>query len=104
MAWNIAGTALIARGLRAPGPTASYAAAALLAVLAVLLWWSRPHHRLLYIALSAGCGVLAALAVYQALTADPALWPSEFWRYAGIALNGAGALAALLAVAGALRR
>ena len=57
----------------------------------------------LYAVLSAATGVFAAAAVSNALTASPALWPSESWRWAGIVLNTAGVLAALAAMVGFVR-
>jgi hypothetical protein len=99
--WNFAGVALIASGQRAPGPTASAGGGIVLLALAVAFvaarsrwpWW-------VYMALSAVAAFMGAAAVYNAFVQDPALWPSEFWRYAGIVLNGAGAVASVLAVLG----
>lgn len=51
-----------------------------------------------YAALSAVAALMALAAVVNAFVQDPALWPSEFWRYAGAVLNGAGCLACLTAV------
>ena len=98
MAWNLAGLWLIAHGERAPGPTASAATAMALFVVGCLLWWSRARRPWVYAALSALCGVLAALSVFNAFTALHSLWPSEFWRLAGAALNSVGALGAALAL------
>jgi hypothetical protein len=44
--------------------------------------------------LAVTCGLLAFSAVAGAFLKDPALWPSEFWRYAGIAINAFGVVAA----------
>jgi hypothetical protein len=39
------------------------------------------------------------VAVYQAVTGDPSLWPSPFWRWAGAALNMIGVVAGALGTA-----
>jgi uncharacterized membrane protein len=46
---------------------------------------------------------LAAMTIWNAFKLDPSLWPSEFWRWAGIVLNGFGVGGATLAVIGSLR-
>ena len=102
-AWNLAGVALIARGLRAPGPTASASAAIVLVGIAALVALSIRRWPLAYLLLSVAAGVMALAAVVNAFVQDPALWPSEFWRYAGALLNGIGVLAAVGAVAGYFR-
>ena len=96
--WNAAGVALIARGLRAPGPTASVGAAVLLLAVAVALVLSIARWPVAYALLSAGAGLMALAAVVNAFVQDPALWPSEFWRYAGALLNGAGVVACAAAL------
>ena len=96
--WNVAGVALIARGLRAPGPTASAGAAVLLLAVAVAFVLSIARWPVAYALLSAGAGLMALAAVVNAFVQDPALWPSEFWRYAGVLLNGAGVVACAAAL------
>lgn len=54
----------------------------------------------LYLVLTIATGLICVMATISAFTQDPALWPSEFWRYAGAVLNGAGAVAAVVALAG----
>lgn len=98
--WNIAGVLLISRGLRAPGPTASWVAAGVLFVIAAALFLTVKKLPLAYLLLSFIGGLMALLAVKYAFTADPSLWPSEFWRWAGIALNGAGTAGAVAGVLG----
>jgi phage shock protein PspC (stress-responsive transcriptional regulator) len=66
--------------------------------LAEYLGWSPTLVRVLYVAVSVFTGLVAGSAVYNALTQDPALWPSELWRYGGAVLNGVGRLAAIRAV------
>lgn len=41
---------------------------------------------------------------FQAFTASPALWPSEFWRYAGVAVNAIGMIGAVLGIGEGVRR
>jgi hypothetical protein len=96
--WNLAGVALIAAGQRAPGPTASILAAALLVAIAIALWVLSGRSRWLYAALSILAGLMALFAFINAFTATPDLWPSDFWRYAGAALNAGGVIAAMLAL------
>jgi hypothetical protein len=102
-AWNVAGVVLIANGGRAPGPTASLLGAAVLIVIGVGLVATSNRSAIIYAALSIVSAAMAGGAVYNALTADPSLWPSEFWRYAGIILNGTGVLAAGAALINLLR-
>jgi hypothetical protein len=92
-AWNIAGVALIANGARSPGPTASLLGAALLTAIGVGLVAASNRAAIIYAGLSIVSAAMAGAAVYNALTADPSLWPSEYWRYAGIVLNGIGTIA-----------
>ena len=96
--WNVAGVYLVAQGLRAPGPTASLTAALLLIAIAVALYAAVDRASLLYAALSGIATFMALAAVVNAFVQDPALWPSEFWRYAGAVLNGAGFVAGAAAV------
>ena len=102
-AWNVAGVALIANGARAPGPTASLLGAALLVTIGVGLFAMSSRSAIIYAGLSIVSAAMAGAAVYNALTADPSLWPSEFWRYAGIILNGIGAFAGGAALINLLR-
>ena len=90
--WNLAGLALIAQGMRAPGPTASAGVAAMLLALMPVVFISARRFLWLYGGLTLLLGLAAASAVVQAFQLDPSLWPSAFWRYAGILLNGFGIL------------
>jgi hypothetical protein len=100
--WNLTGVALIAAGQRAPGPTASIAAAAVLIVIVVALPLLSRRSRLLYLVLSALAGLMALFAVVSAFTSDAALWPSDFWRYAGATLNTVGVFATFVAIINAV--
>jgi hypothetical protein len=102
-AWNVAGVVLIANGARAPGPTASLFGAAVLIAIGVGLVATFNRSAIIYAGLSIVSAAMAGAAVYNALTADPSLWPSEFWRYAGIMLNGVGSFAGGAALINLLR-
>lgn len=101
--WNFAGVALVRGGGRALGPTASIAGGLVLVVTAAALPFVLARWPLVYGVLSGLFGLVALGAVVNAFQADPALWPSEFWRYAGALLNAAGAVAAAAAVIAAVR-
>jgi TctA family transporter len=97
--WNGAGVWLIAQGQRAPGPTASLGAAVMLLAMAVAFVVTVSRWPVVYLLLSIAAGLFGLAAVVNAFIADPALWPSEFWRYAGAVLNGGGFLACAATVA-----
>jgi len=94
VAWNVVGVLLIERGLRAPGPTASMSVAAFLIALALGMFLGARRLVPLYLAASWVAGLGALWAIVQAFRLDPALWPSESWRYAGVLLNALGVLGA----------
>jgi hypothetical protein len=100
--WNVAGVYLVSRGMRSPGPTASLGAAALLVAIGAVLMLTRQKWPVAYIIATALTLVMAGPAVFNAFTADPLLWPSDGWRWAGAALNGVGMVAATLAIVGAV--
>jgi multisubunit Na+/H+ antiporter MnhE subunit len=79
--------------------------AAILCLVFAVLFWLFYHKQLKwpYIILSLISAIFAAYAVYGGFSQDPSLWSSESWRWAGIILNGMGALAGLAAVKGALK-
>ena len=101
-AWNAAGASLVLSGRRALGPKASFAAAAILVVLGGALAYSAGRAPLAYLALSAVTGWAALAAAVNAFRTDPSLWPSDFWRHVGAAINAVGVLGAGLALASAL--
>ncbi|MEH6405082.1 MAG: hypothetical protein V7750_17020 [Sneathiella sp.] len=96
--WNIAGVVLIANDMRAPGPTASLLAAGIMALLAPLLIYGWRQRTWLYVVISGLSFTGAMAAVYQAFSANPDLWPSDFWRYCGVSLNIFGILAHSFAI------
>lgn len=98
--WNLSGVLLIAGGDRPLGPTATITGAIMLSVFAVLYPVTIRRWPTLYLILSIVTGLICVMAVVNTFTQAPALWPSEFWRYAGAALNAAGAVAAVAAIAG----
>lgn len=97
--WNFTGVALIAQGQRALGPTASIGGAIVLLTIAVALVATVSRLPVVYLLISIVGGVAAIAAVLNAFAADPALWPSEFWRSAGAVLNGIGFVAAVFGIA-----
>ncbi len=101
--WNAGGVAMIAQGGRSPGPTASIAAAIVLIVMAIAYPMTIRRWPVVYLLVSLLGGLAAIAAVVNAFTADPKLWPSEFWRYAGAVLNGVGFFAALAGIVSVVR-
>jgi hypothetical protein len=101
--WNFAGVALVRGGGRALGPTGSIAGGLVLVVAAAGLPIVLGRWPLAYGVLSGLFGLVALGAVVNAFRADPSLWPSEFWRYAGALLNAVGAVAAGAAVIAPVR-
>lgn len=97
--WNVAGVMLVSRGGTGIGPTASLPVAAVLGLAALLLVYAARHSLVLFAALSALFALGGFVAVYQAVTGDPSLWPSPFWRWAGAALNMIGVVAGALGTA-----
>ncbi|MCK5906685.1 MAG: hypothetical protein KAG37_03795 [Flavobacteriales bacterium] len=97
--WNIVGVWLISQGKSALGPTATLVGALVFAVIIsvyILLYKKAMEIGFLITAiLGASMGIFA---VYGALTKDPNLWPSEFWRFAGIAVNTLGILGLIFAL------
>ena len=91
--WNVTGVILIANDMRAPGPTASLLAAGIMALLALLLIYGWRQKTWLYVLISVLSFMGAMVAIYQAFSANPDLWPSDFWRYCGVSLNILGVVA-----------
>jgi uncharacterized membrane protein len=58
----------------------------------------------IYGLLSAIGGLLALYTVVNAFVADPSLWPSEFWRFAGVAVNAIGVIGGAFGIAAAIGR
>ena len=93
MLWNITGIVLIAEGKPALGPAASWVGLFLFAILILvyLVLYKEACKRLFLLVVFIGA-MFAAMAIYGALTKDPLLWSSEFWRYAGITINLLGVI------------
>ena len=91
--WNIAGVWLISQDQSPLGPTASMTGVAVLAVLilAYIFTLKKGYEKSFLVLASVGA-LVGLLTIYGALTKDPSLWPSEFWRYAGIAVNALAAI------------
>jgi hypothetical protein len=101
--WNFVGVYRIAEGAQALGPTATVGGGVFLLVLAVGFVVTISRWPVVYVLLSIVGGLAAAAAVGNAFIADPALWPSTFWRLAGVALNAVGFVAAASAVVAAFK-
>ena len=101
--WNFGGALQIARGLRAPGPTASALSGVILVAIAAGLAAAVRRWPTVFVLLAAVAGLAALVGVVGAFVQDPALWPSEAWRWAGAVLNGIGSAAALAAVVAFVR-
>ena len=91
--WNITGLWLLSQGKPALGPTATWVGAVVFAVLMAIyfLLYKKGFETLFIIVVTIGA-LLGSMAIYGAFTKDPGLWPSEFWRYAGVVVNGLGVL------------
>jgi len=97
--WNIVGVWLLSEGKSALGPTATFVGALIFAVLIAIYYffYKKGYEKLFLIVVAIGA-LLGSMAIYGAFTKDPNLWPSEFWRYAGVAVNALGVLALLFAL------
>lgn len=97
--WNIAGVWLLSHNKSALGPTATFTAALVFAILiAIYFWFYKKGWEKLFLTVVTIGALLGSIAIYGAFTKDPALWPSEFWRYAGVAVNGLGILGLLFSL------
>ena len=104
-AWNVAGVWFISQGQSPLGPTASLAGAAVMAIFIGLYIFTLKKGYEKSFLLIASIGALAgALTIYGALTKDHSLWPSEFWRIAGIVVNSISVAGFALAVKVFLQR
>ena len=97
--WNLVGVRLLSQGKSALGPTATLTGALVFGVLVAIyfLFYKKGYKKFFLISVFIGAS-FGAMAIYGALTKDPGLWPSEFWRYAGIAVNAIGVLGLLFAL------
>jgi len=97
--WNIIGLWLISKGMRPLGPTATFVGIVLFLLLSVgYIFFSRKSGSRIYLILACIGAALGCFAIYGGLTKDHMLWPSEFWRYAGIAVNVLGITGLILGV------
>jgi hypothetical protein len=101
--WNFGGAWQVARGLPSPGPTASTLAGVVLLVIACGFVVAVARWPTVFVLLAAVAGLAALVGVVGAFVQDPALWPSELWRWAGIVLNGVGFVAAVAALVAFIR-
>ena len=105
IAWNIVGVWLLSQGKSALGPTATLTGALLFAglIAVYLILYKKGLEKVFLIVVTIGA-LLGSMAIYGAFTKDPSLWPSEFWRYAGVAVNSLGVLGLLFALIGFFKR
>jgi len=97
--WNIIGLLLLSQGKSALGPTASLAGIFLFIVLIGLyIFFDKKEYNKLFLLVVFIGALLGSMAIYGALTKSHSLWPSEFWRYAGICVNTLGVIGFFLAL------
>ncbi len=97
--WTLAGVWLLSQGRPPLGPTASGATAMVLFVVIVIYFFALTKaDEKLFLVLSSLAAIVGLLTIYGALTKDHSLWPAEFWRYAGIAVNALAVIGFTLAV------
>ncbi|MFK8020769.1 MAG: hypothetical protein AB8B86_13435 [Pseudomonadales bacterium] len=97
--WNVVGMWQNDQGMQSIGPTASLTVVSIAALLLCSLWLSlHLNWQSIYLALSCIAFTAAAMAIYGGFTKSQELWPSEFWRIAGIVVNLIGVLGFALAV------
>ena len=103
--WNVVGVWLISQGQSPLGPTASLTGVAVLVVLIVIYIFTLKKGYEKSFLLMASIGAMVGLmTIYGALTKDHSLWPSEFWRYAGIAINSLAVIGFILVLKNFLQR
>lgn len=93
--WNGAGLWRVANGEAPLGPSASWLVLLLaLGAGAVMTWGVQKNHR--GYAIASAAMALALLApIVGALVLDTTRWPSPWWRWGGLMLNGVGLAANL---------
>jgi len=86
--WNVAGVWLMSHGQSPLGPTASLTGVAVLAVLILIyIYTLKKGYEKTFLLMALIGALVGAMTIYGALTKEHNLWPSEFWRFAGIAVN-----------------
>jgi hypothetical protein len=100
--WNTYGAIQLSMGGRALGPTATFSGAGFIILLGAILIITSGLWPGIYPWIAVLAAALAALTIWNAFRLDPSLWPSEFWRWAGIVLNGFGVGGAVIAVIGSM--
>ena len=102
--WNLVGVYQLGQGVQSIGPTASLIVVAIMFALAAALYLAAVKSwKWLYLSVSLLLVWGAASAIYGGFTKDVALWPEEFWRYAGILVNAVGVVGFCMVIAN-LRR
>ena len=97
--WNAVGLWQIQQGVQSIGPSASITViVAILLLLSSMVICLYKKWEVIYLGISLLVSILAVLVIYGGFTKDRELWPSEFWRYAGIVVNLMGVLGFLVAL------
>lgn len=102
--WNLVGVYQLSQGIQSIGPTASLIGVVILFVFGSALFLAASKNwRWLYLSVSLLLVWGAVSAIYGGFTKDVALWPTPFWRYAGILVNAVGVVGFCMVIA-SLRR
>jgi len=98
--WNLVGVYQLSQGIQSIGPTASLIGVVILFVFAgALVLAAAKSWRWLYLSVSLLLVWGAVSAIYGGFTKDIALWPTEFWRYAGMLVNAVGVVGFCMVIA-----
>ena len=97
--WNLAGVWLMSQEKSPLGPTASMTGVIVLSIFILLyIFTLKKDYEKAFLFLAFLGALLGGLTIYGALTKEHSLWPSEFWRYAGIAVNSLAIIGFTLAI------
>ena len=97
--WNLAGVWLISQGQSPLGPTASLLGVVVLSILIIIyIFTLKKGYEKTFLLMAFVGALVGALTIYGALTKEHSFWPSEFWRFTGIAVNSLAPVGFALAV------
>lgn len=97
--WNLAGAWLISQGQSPLGPTASLLGVVVLSILIIIyIFTLKKGYEKTFLLMAFVGALVGALTIYGALTKEHSFWPSEFWRFTGIAVNSLAPVGFALAV------
>ena len=92
--WQVGGKGLELIGLPSPGPSPSLVIAGFAFLIAGTMVLTASRLPLVFGTLALLSGYAAGSTILNSFLADPSLWPSDFARYAGVAINVVGVSAA----------